>query len=125
MSSLRFIKAPPKPEDISEADWDKEWIGLEVGLASVFPSSLGYLGESPARVFDEEEKTWRHPTATDSIGTLTRKLNQYLWISREMLIHVCSYTSPSRPIILAWLEKPAQENRRKFAVSQTIAEYLP
>ena len=54
MSSLRFIKAPPRPDHINEVIWNSEWVGLFVGLASVFPQTIGYLGEGDARKFDEK-----------------------------------------------------------------------
>ena len=125
MSSLRFTKAPPKPDHIHLDVWEKEWLGLEVGLASVFPLTIGYLGEGNVRIFDELTKLYRDPTAIDSMNYLCTKLSQPMWISRNSLIQSCNYSTPPRPTILAWLQEDAQREREMFAVPEAIATYLP
>jgi hypothetical protein len=127
MSSLRFIKAPPCPPHIDTDAWDTAWIGLEVGLASTWPNQIGYFGTGPARVFDEKTHLYRMPTAAEEFDYLAAKLwKEYNWISRGSLVHECTYSPPGgRPVILSWLEEEAQKNRKIFAVSSDIAEYLP
>jgi|GEM_PF-3541032 len=125
MSSLRFTKAPPLPEGIDQDQWNSEWVGLQVGLASVFPLTIGYLGNMPARVFDTETMLWREGEAKDGMNIVTDMLTDPMWVSRESLIHSCQHSSPPRPTILAWLESEPQVGRRVFAVPDSVAEYLP
>ena len=125
MSSLRFTKAPPKPDHITADVWEKEWIGLFVGLASVLPLTIGYLGEGHTRIFDDRTKLYRDTTPADSMEYLSDKLCDPMWVSRNDLIYACKYSSPPRPTILAWLEEDPQQGRGMFAVPDSVAEYLP
>jgi hypothetical protein len=125
MSSLRFTQAPPRPNHISAEVWEREWAGLMVGLASVFPLEIGYLGQGQRRIFDDTKKIFRDATATDSMNYLTNKLCNPMWVSRGALIHACRYSSPPRLAILAWLEEESQRGREMFAVPDSVAEYLP
>ena len=125
MSSLRFIEAPPLPAGVDRKTWDSEWIGLHVGLASVFPMTVGYLGEGKDRVYDPETKLWREGTPKDGMNTITDMLTDPMWVSREALIHSCQHSLPPRPTILAWLESEPQVGKKVFAVPDAVAEYLP
>lgn len=124
MSSLCFIKAPPRPNHVNEQIWESEWVGLMVGLASVFPLHIGYLGEGEARIFDEQRKVFRAPTSAACMNFITRQWIEPMWISREALMHACKYSMPPRPTILAWLDEGEQIYREMFAVPETIAKYL-
>lgn len=107
MSSLRFKEAPKKPKGVNKDAWDAEWVGLEVGLASAFPRSIGYLGRVSVN----------YRTTTLEIRSL--------WISRHSLVETCKYSSPKRHRILHWLDEPDQKYREYFEVANSIAEYLP
>jgi len=125
MSSLKFTKAPPLPEGVPQEVWDAEWIGLWVGPVSVFPCTIGYLGDMPARVYIPSAGMWREGTPDDGMNTITDKLVDLMWIPRGALIHTCKYFSPLRPTILTWLEEEGQRGREYFAVPDSVAEYLP
>ncbi len=125
MSSLRFTQAPPRPDHIPGDVWDKEWIDLWVGLASIFPVTIGYLGEGKARIWDKKTHLYREPTAAESMNFVAEKLMSPMWISRSALIHACKYSTPRREVILAWLEEESQKGREMFAVPDTVAEYIP
>lgn len=125
MSSLRFTKAPSRPDHIQTDVWEKEWTDLVVGLASVFPLGIGYLGEGHIRIWDDVTKFYRYPTSNDSMNYLRNELCELMWISRESLVHTCTYFLPPRPVILAWLEEESQKYRTMFAVPDSVAEYLP
>lgn len=128
MSSLRFTKSPHRPNHIAAEVWDKEWIGLDVGLASVFPRTVGHLGdlsETLHRVFEKETGMFRHPTQVDSMNHYTEMLSEPMWISRGSLIHACKYSIPVREVILGWLEEETQKYKEIFAVPDSVAEYLP
>ncbi len=111
MSSLRFIKAPPRPDHINEVIWNSEWVGLFVGLASVFPQTIGYLGEGDARKFDEKTYLYRSPTPSETMDYVTDTLSEPMWISRDRLVNSCKHSTPPRPVILSWLEEDAQRGR--------------
>ncbi len=96
-----------------------------VGLASVFPRYIGYLGEGHARIFDDALKVYRNPTPGDAMNFITNQLIDPMWVSRDALIHTCKFSLPPRPIILAWLDEEGQINREMFAVPHSIATYLP
>lgn len=113
MSSLRFTKAPPKPQGISKKDWEAEWVGLHVGLASVFPRTIGCLGENSPLV------------SVDGMNSITNLLSEHMWISREALVHSCKHSLPPRPLILEWLQTDELAGRDVFAVFDAVAEYLP
>jgi hypothetical protein len=125
VSSLRFKKAPPRPEHIPSDIWESEWIGLSVGLVPIFPRTIGYLGAGNARIFDKATKTYRDPTESDAMNHITNLLSDPMWISREALIHSCTCAIPPRPTILKWLEEKGQATRHYFAVTDDVAIYLP
>jgi hypothetical protein len=125
MSSLRFTKAPAKPFSVPQETWDAEWIGLVVGLASVFPLTIGYLGLGPPRIYDDVKKTFQPPTEVEVMNWWTNGMTEYMWISRFGLIEACKYSTPPRPVILAWLEEDGQQQREYFAVGDASAQYLP
>lgn len=120
MSSLRFTEAlriEGLPEEAAE-----EWVGLEVGLASIGPWSFGYLGPAPAREFDEELKVFTDKTFCDLQKVSNVLMKKCLFISIEKLIEACK-RSPPRPHLLAWLLK--EDPFQYFVVSDEVAEYLP
>ncbi len=128
MSSLRFTKAPPPPDGVSQEFWEMEWVGLHVGLASVFPRTVGCLRaqfKNAERIYDRDIGIFRHPVSDDAMNELTKSLDGWLWISRHSLLEACRWSVPPRPTILSWLDEKQQKYRDVFAVSEEIAEYLP
>jgi len=125
MSSLCFIQAPPCPDDIDEEVWNNEWIGLSVALSSEFPSTIGYLGEGSARIWDATTSLYRHPTDLDSMNFFTFKLSELAWVSRDSLILGCRNSIPVRQTILNWLESDNQKLREMFSIPKHMGEYIP
>jgi hypothetical protein len=103
-------------------------VGLEVGLASVFPLSIGLLQEASVRRWDSKLKIYRfdEPAPPIDIDELSNELsNKYLWVSREALIHACQISQPKRHKLLSWLLRGRGSDVEFYAVTKDIAEYLP
>jgi hypothetical protein len=121
MSSLRFTH-PIYLKGLSEKS-AKEWVGLEVGLASAFPTAIGYIGEVPARVWSEETKTYQHGTHCDPHRLSDQLSDEFFFVSREALVHACKQQLSARRHLLGWLTQ--NDHFEHFAVRQSMAEYLP
>lgn len=126
MSSLQFKKAPARPAHISPEEWQKAWVGLEVGLATVYPMSVGYLGDIHAPQLSTEKQTHLSMSRDDIFNSWSHiQWDGFLWVSRGGLIDACTYGPQKSPLILAWLEEESQKGRKMFAVPESVAEYLP
>jgi hypothetical protein len=126
MSSLRFTTAPARPAHFSPEEWSKSWIGLEVGLATVYPMCIGYLGRDPAEKLVGQSESLVSFTQDQIFNSWSDvQWNGYLWISRGGLIDACTIPLVKKPLIMRWLEEEGQLGRKMFAVPESAALYLP
>lgn len=121
MTTLRFVTAPPTPDDILDDDWEAQWRGLVVNAAT---DSVGYLGEGAARIYDERWHHYRDPTPHDSMSFVTTKLKDCFWVSRNELVNSSESAVPTRHLILAWLEAVPQQSRVIFAIPKDMVEVI-
>lgn len=121
MSSLRFT-TPIYLEGLEE-EAANEWVGLTVGLASMFPYAIGHLGPAPIRKWNEVSKIFEDNKICDHWKLANELFNGYMFISRGSLMEACAYSNPRRNHLLYWLENVCDANF--FAVDKSMAEYLP
>ncbi len=121
MSSLHFTKAPARPAHFSPEEWNNAWIGLEVGLATVYPMTVGYLGRAPVMSIKQKDAVFQNGVFNSWSNA---QLDGYLWISKNALLRACTDRLEKKPLIVTWLEEEGQQGRDMFAVPEEVAEYL-